>query len=464
MHLEIFDVATPTNLADSLVHRWRRFDSWLARKAWCPTAEGIVWVILSLFIMVQGWLRGFNLITFVASFLISMWALNALTTLFMGRRLSKLRGIRKFLGPAYVGQATPISLELENRGAQPVAGLLVEDRGTNHLLSYGFPLLQVDGQFEALAQIRPEQRGRYQWQPLQASSAYPFGLFRRTVKLLPREKPGVVLPVVGKLDVHQFQRWLRSAQRIANTLTRERPRRAVSPADFYGIREYRPGDSPRLIHWRTTARVGEPMVREFEEPPQQHVTIILEAWLPETEEALKKQWRQIRLENVKTIRMLYRMLGAPTPQQREAKEAQLAKKENPFRQPLDHVEWAVSLAATLVWTWTRKLGSNLTLGVVDDVKDMNAVYESGPALRTVMLMMERLALSSASTNPPTEKLAHELSGRKIPKGPIVLISPHTSDLYIHLTQILGRPVQLLDVSQPAVQRFFTTEAKARLKE
>jgi uncharacterized protein (DUF58 family) len=34
--------------------------------------------------------------------------------------------------------------------------------------------------------------------------------------------------------------------------------------DIYGLHPFRTGDSPRLIHWKTTARVGEPMVREFD--------------------------------------------------------------------------------------------------------------------------------------------------------------------------------------------------------
>src|ERR1043166_1697442 len=70
---------------------WQRIDAALARRAWAPSAEGLVWFVLSALIMVQGWLRGFNLVTFIATFLLAMWVLNALTTLFMRRRLKRLR-------------------------------------------------------------------------------------------------------------------------------------------------------------------------------------------------------------------------------------------------------------------------------------------------------------------------------------------------------------------------------------
>src|SRR5690606_29676660 len=50
---------------------------------------------------------------------------------------------------------------------------------------------------------------------------------------------------------------------------------------FHRIREYRPGDEPRSIHWRTTARRNELMVREFRESRDRHLIVLLDAWIPE---------------------------------------------------------------------------------------------------------------------------------------------------------------------------------------
>jgi uncharacterized protein (DUF58 family) len=47
--------------------------------------------------------------------------------------------------------------------------------------------------------------------------------------------------------------------------------------DFYGIREYRPTDGMRMIHWRASARNGKLMVREFQENSVIHVTILLDS-------------------------------------------------------------------------------------------------------------------------------------------------------------------------------------------
>ncbi|MFJ3957563.1 DUF58 domain-containing protein [Arthrobacter sp. NPDC090010] len=50
---------------------------------------------------------------------------------------------------------------------------------------------------------------------------------------------------------------------------------------FHALREYAPGDDRRHIHWKTVARVGELMVRQFEETRRAHLAIALSANLDE---------------------------------------------------------------------------------------------------------------------------------------------------------------------------------------
>ncbi len=49
--------------------------------------------------------------------------------------------------------------------------------------------------------------------------------------------------------------------------------RAGSGTELFGVREYRPGDSLRRIHWRSSARHGELVVREYEPPGLQTLGI-----------------------------------------------------------------------------------------------------------------------------------------------------------------------------------------------
>jgi uncharacterized protein (DUF58 family) len=61
--------------------------------------------------------------------------------------------------------------------------------------------------------------------------------------------------------------------------------RAGSGTEIFGVREYRPGDALRRIHWRSTARRGELIVREFEPPGVQNLSIFLDPNPPTVEAA-----------------------------------------------------------------------------------------------------------------------------------------------------------------------------------
>lgn len=56
-----------------------------------------------------------------------------------------------------------------------------------------------------------------------------------------------------------------------------RATRDLSPSDvsFHALREYAPGDDRRHVHWKTTARTGTLMVRQFEETRRSHLAVVL---------------------------------------------------------------------------------------------------------------------------------------------------------------------------------------------
>lgn len=55
-----------------------------------------------------------------------------------------------------------------------------------------------------------------------------------------------------------------------------RSRRGGSGIEFFGAREYRPGDEIRRINWKAAARVGELVVTEFEEERAADVAVVLD--------------------------------------------------------------------------------------------------------------------------------------------------------------------------------------------
>ncbi len=448
---------------DRLALLWKRVDGWLARRSWAPTAEGLMWLLLGAIILVQGLARGFNLVTFIAAFLLSMWLINLIVTIFSGYRLRMMRGKRRLLGMVHVGTPVTASIELENLGHGTISGVRITDEGSSHEQQFGINVLPGRAVRELKYQVVPLKRGYYHWEPLRLSTGYPFGLSRRSLLCPMEERDTLVLPLMGQLDLQQFQRWLKYSERVTNMMTRVRARRSSSPADFYGIRSYRSGDSSRWIHWRTTARVGYPMVREFEEPPQDHITVLVEAWLPRSEAELQRAWKQEHARNIKGLHREIRRYGDATPQEYAVALDDIRLREAEFVQPLDYVEQSISLASTLCYVWTRKLGSNISMGIIDGSKKGPTILESGPTMRQLMPLMERLALTEPSTQPRVAELKQQLEGRSLPPGAILLIAPYQSPLAAILSKTLNRPVQLLDMSQlRTVHRFFSTQARAVL--
>ena len=51
---------------------------------------------------------------------------------------------------------------------------------------------------------------------------------------------------------------------------------AASDLSFHALREYEPGDDPRHIHWKSTARAGALLVRQFQLTRRSHATILLD--------------------------------------------------------------------------------------------------------------------------------------------------------------------------------------------
>ncbi|MGE5594690.1 MAG: DUF58 domain-containing protein [Hyphomicrobiales bacterium] len=113
------------------------------------------------------------------------------------------------------------------------------------------------------------RRGLYDWGPLRVTSTDPFGLFRLTREFGRKQQILVYPPVV---DLPHF------AAPPANLPGEGRFRRRthyVTP-NASGIREWAPGDAFNRIHWRSTARTGELMVKTFELDPASDIYVIVD--------------------------------------------------------------------------------------------------------------------------------------------------------------------------------------------
>jgi uncharacterized protein (DUF58 family) len=113
------------------------------------------------------------------------------------------------------------------------------------------------------------RRGAFDLGPTILSSGDPFGLFRYRV----------TIPAVRKLEVlPYFVELSNFFQPIGLLAGGQALRKKTSEITPYaaGIREYAPGDSLNRIHWKSTARRDQLMVKEFEQDPQADVWIFLD--------------------------------------------------------------------------------------------------------------------------------------------------------------------------------------------
>ena len=102
------------------------------------------------------------------------------------------------------------------------------------------------------------RRGIYPLGTVTLSTSFPFGMFRKERDL---EIPGeiVVWPRTGR-RVHTL------APAAGRVRRAEASRRGSlgTRGEYRSLRAYRPGDDPRDIHWRSSARLREPVIREYE--------------------------------------------------------------------------------------------------------------------------------------------------------------------------------------------------------
>ena len=102
-----------------------------------------------------------------------------------------------------------------------------------------------------------QQRGQFLLGPWTLHSADPFGIFRVTVRYPVSEEIIIHPPILSELPIP-----LPAGQSTGRSRARERSWQATVNAA--SVRDYRPQDPYRWIHWRTSAHTGDLYVRQFD--------------------------------------------------------------------------------------------------------------------------------------------------------------------------------------------------------
>ncbi len=163
---------------------------------------------------------------------------------------------RRALGPLSLGWGDPLP------------------EGLSAACSHDYLDLPADRPARFTVRLRADRRGRFLLPPLGAASTDLFGLLRSRGHWLP-ERVLLAYPRYHTLDSLELplgRRYQPGGIPLASQVGES--------LEFVGTREYREGDPPRKIHWRSWARLGRPVVREFQEEYFSRIALVLDTFLP----------------------------------------------------------------------------------------------------------------------------------------------------------------------------------------
>jgi uncharacterized protein (DUF58 family) len=165
--------------------------------------------------------------------------------------------VKRRPGRATAGEPSRITYEVRN-GNRRLPAFSIEAGEERSRARAWIPVIAPGEWGTGRADATWERRGVIALETLTLSTSFPFGLF---VKERDVDVPGeiVVWPRTDR-PVREprpaGQRVRRAGEAFAG--------QAGARDEYRGLRPYRPGDDPRDVHWKTTARVGHPVVREYE--------------------------------------------------------------------------------------------------------------------------------------------------------------------------------------------------------
>lgn len=249
--------------------------------------EGMMYLLIMIVAFVASLIGRSNMLMLVFSIMAGPFIVNGWVTFSLLRRNRVKRTLPQ---RAMCGETVSVEVTLRNRklwfsswlmmvrdrvGRTSDGGFLGPSTETGLEPTVLFASVKPGAERTACYQLRLNRRGRYRCGPLEVSTRFPLGLVERGFVV---DEPGemLVYPQIGILS----SRWHRDSQLAAEMVERQQTRKGMFEDDFHHLRSFRSGDSPREVHWRTSARMNELMVQEFHQSRDQGLIVLLDLWQP----------------------------------------------------------------------------------------------------------------------------------------------------------------------------------------
>jgi len=318
-------------------------------------------------------------------------------------RLTRITRARR----AQVGRSMEERFAVINTSIIPKLWLEVRDHSDlpGHRASHIVRGMRGKGRYAWRVNTICMRRGRYTLGPLTLTCGDPFGLFQMQRELTPTSHM-VVYPMT--VDIARFALpvgFLPGGDAL-------RRRTHYITVNAAGVRDYAPGDSFNRIHWRSTARRDQLIVKEFELDP------LADIWLfPDMHQAVHRvaPEREREEEPAMDRPLLWRSL----------EEYQL----DPSTE-----EYVVTVAASLAQYFLRH---DRAVGMVTYAQERE-VIQADRGERQLNKILETLAVARGLGEVPIDHVLYaEID--QLPRGTtLIVITPATNEPIVTLTRHLER--------------------------
>ncbi len=276
-----------------------------ARRGYRGNPALVWWIVVAVILGIVGWLKTINVLLLVSNTLIALLGINAVLSYRMTRRIAARRIPHAH---CFAGESVALVVEMTNSDTRSKSLTLCEAAPPDAAAVWFLPQLAPGTTSHPRSTVAFANRGRHPLPQLLARSGYPFGLLTYQRPLTERGEQ-VVLPQLGTVNARLMKRFLIRAGHGDDRSRRPPARYMPSDGDVRGLRPHRAGDGVRDIHWKTSARRGQWMVREYDQTAPLDLVILVDPWVP----------------SVPTDRISQRKL-----------------------------EWALALALTAAWAWVHE--------------------------------------------------------------------------------------------------------------
>jgi uncharacterized protein (DUF58 family) len=244
------------------------------------TREGWQFAFMISFVVLGAVVRNVNLLVILAgtmlAFLLIQWRICA-------RSIYGVTLRRKL--PHHIQARKPFSVEVFLTNPKKYLGawwVVVEDRIVEptpsgkpardaNVLGLMLPSLPAQETRVLRYECSMPRRGVYRFLGAQVTSRFPLGLMRGI--LPPADTNSIVVqPSVGQLT----SGWNELLETKRSGVKQRTTRALSDEGDFFGIRAYHYGDSIRSVHWRSSARTNELMVKQFQRSDSREIVVVLD--------------------------------------------------------------------------------------------------------------------------------------------------------------------------------------------